>query len=429
MKWPFGSDQRRGGMPGLSAEGAEMRLREVKAAPMSPRVQYYGPEGQGHYTFGAIPVVPVQRETAMVTDGGPVWPDWDAAIALRHQRNLNVVDTRPAVPERLEPLAGAWGWGGFAAGHFGHFIAEHVNRVLPLISAFPGLPLLFTLPPGARSADVPAYFWQITRWLGLPPEQARFVTHPLRVETLHAVPMAEQWSGAPVEAAHLDRLDALPANLALAPGRDEVVYVARDGMGSRGEGNNAGEAYLCRLLEALNVRVMRPETLPLSEQLAIYKGARVLIFAEGSAMHGRQLLGRLDQHIVVLNRRRGQRIATNALRPRCTSLSYVETSNGSLSVLWPNGRPWIVRAKSVYDVDTLLGAFDMIGIDLGGRWDQRTYEGERDRDIRNWLAQRFAAKQPIDHAASAAAVAAEMRGLGLGHLVAEVPGLAAGGRA
>ena len=68
----------------------------------------------------------------------------------------------------------------------------------------------------------------------------------------------------------------------------------------------AGEPYLEDVLRRSWVRVLRPETVPLAEQLRNYRAATDIVFAEGSALHALQLLGRVDADVAVLGAASGE---------------------------------------------------------------------------------------------------------------------------
>jgi len=406
--------------PDAAAPDAVRRQAPVPAAP--GLFAYSNSTLPEMHVFRDIPVVPVSESANMVQRGGPAWPDWRGAGALRHNRSGQPVDRfPPALPDQQVPFEEPATWGGHCVGHFGHFIAEHGTRVLQSRAAHGDKAMLFTLEPGKTAEAAPRFFWQILAWYGVAPERVRFVTRPLRVAELWAAPMAEQWAHVPPAPGYLDLLEANAAARGLQPKPAETVYVSRAGMEATAEGHGAGEPYLEQALKTLGVTVIRPEAMPLAEQLAHYRGAKTLIFAEGSAMHGRQLLGRADQRVVVLNRRPGMRIALSALQPRVSELIYVEATRGTASVLWPGGKPWLVRAISLYDIDVLLGAFEALGLPLSTVWDGLAYEEARDRAIRNWIRIRLDPAQPIDHAASRKRVREDLAGLGLDHLIADLP--------
>lgn len=372
--------------------------------------------------FRDIPVVPVTENNAMALLGGPVWPNWRGAGPLRHNRSGLPVDRHPpALPDQQQPFEAPATWGGPAVSHFGHFIAEHSTRILQSRVSHGDKKMLFTLEPKYSPQKLPAFFWQILSWYQVNTDTVSFVTQPLKVRDLWAAPMAEQWAHVPPCETYLDLLEANAAEQGLSAQPHSIVYVARDAMQASGEGHNAGEPYLAQALQRLGVTVIRPEALTLRAQLEYYQGADILIFAEGSAMHGRQLLGRRDQTVVVLNRRPNMRIGMAALRPRVSTLAYSEVTRGTVSVLWPNGSPWIVRAISLYDVDVLLSTFDALGIPLSKIWDTAAYNAARDTAIRTWIKVRLDKRQPIDHRASITRVGQEFKALGLDHLLDELP--------
>ena len=374
------------------------------------------------HPFRDIPVVPVTKEAGMVLLGGPVWPDWAGSGALRHNRSGIPVDRKPAVPATgLSEFTSPATWGGHAVSHFGHFIVEHCTRILQARVEHGDKTMLFTLPPGLRAPQLPAFFWQILAWYGVASDRVRFVTAPLQVAELWAAPMAEQWAHVPPSDAYLTLLTENAAERGLEPQRHDIVYVARDRMEASAEGHNAGESYVTKLLERLGVTVIRPETLSLRAQLEYYKGAETLIFAEGSALHGLQLLGRQDKTVIVLNRRPNMRIGLSAIQPRVSTLAYAEVTRGTISVVWPNGNPWMVRALSMYDIDCLLSTFGQLGVPLSKFWDNTAYLAARDKAIRLWIQKRFHPREPIDHVASVRRVRQEFSDLGLQAFLSELP--------
>ncbi len=148
---------------------------------------------------------------------------------------------------------------------------------------------------------------------------------PVRVRQLYVATQAEQLPNVGPCDAYLDLLDGNWKSKQLRPIGARVVYVSRSSLTTKG--CHAGQAYLCSVLQQLGVSVIWPEAMPLKEQLQRYAGAEKLVFAEGSAIHGRQLLGRLDQDILVLNRRPRSRIGWASLMPRCRRLTYAEVSH------------------------------------------------------------------------------------------------------
>lgn len=347
-------------------------------------------------TFRDVPVLPNRglRFHGLLGDGGPVWPEGaaDRHPWLRHHRRGRPVDEPAALSPRdrarlrAEILSDPCLWGGFAQNHFGHFIADHMTRIVAARAERPGDAALFTLPPGARPADLPGWFWAVTGWHGLARDRVRLVTAPLLARELRVAPQAEQVHGGPPDPAYLALLEALPAARALVPRPIDLLYVTRAGLPAQGKGGHAGEAYLVSLLRRAGVAVLDPGAAPLSDQLALYAGARRLVFAEGSALHGRQMLGRRAQEIAILNRRPGTRTAEGAIAARCDRLAYVEAAAQVAVPARPDGRGMPAKAISFYDLPRLFDGFAALGVDLRPDWDAAAFAAARDADIRAWLS-------------------------------------------
>ena len=335
--------------------------------------------------FRDIEVVPgdAYRLRSVLLNGGPVWPRFRRQTVARFVWRGNYVD-EPLSPSGgpLEVVDHPCLWGGYAIPHFGHLVADHLTRVLEGRVQRPQDALLFLRRPG--SAEVPGYFWDLMDWYGVPRGQVKFVTHPLRVQELRCFAQAEPFGSWPPGDRYLDLLAQNAVRAGLVPEPAPVVYVGRIGMLAEGKGGAAGESYLVQRLRALGVRVLDPARAPLRAQLAAYAGAGVLVFAEGSAVHGRQLLGRLDQAVVVLNRRKGARIAQAALAARCRDLSHVEAAAQVIAMGTFAGKQASL-GLSLYDLDAVFAAFARHGVDLAAGWDMAAFRAAVLADAERWL--------------------------------------------
>ncbi len=119
-------------------------------------------------------------------------------------------------------------------------------------------------------------------------------------------------------------------------------------------------------------------------QMALYAGARLLIFAEGSAMHGRQLLGRVDQKILVLRRRPQSRMAWAQLEPRCRKLKYALIIKAFAMPLPPQGVPVHPYGIAFYNKDPLLNTLRRNGIDITPYWGEEAYRQAMKVDAHAW---------------------------------------------
>ena len=332
-----------------------------------------------------VPVVPVTRVHQHIATGGPIWPAFDRQTGLRHCRNGLPVDQEASLAGPSQDVAAPCVWGGFIDLHFGHFMAEHLPRLPFAVRERPDDAFLFTVAPGGDPGALPDWVWAVLDWVGLDRAQVRFVTIPLHVATLRAGVQAETLPQVAPDAAYLDLLDtrAMAMRLRLQPA--DLVYVTRAGLPLSGGGGTAGEGYLTGLLAQSGLAVLDPATASLPAQMAVYAGARHLVFAEGSALHGRQLLGRVPQRITVLRRRRGRSMARAMLTPRVTRLDYLEVSGASLVPQWKNGTARPDPALSLYDLPALFAAFARWGVDLAASWDADAYRAAAQADIAAWI--------------------------------------------
>lgn len=116
-------------------------------------------------------------------------------------------------------------------------------------------------------------------------------------------------------------------------------------------GEKSIEDALTRSCRAL---VMRPETKSLSSQVETYKAANSMICAEGSALHGIQLLGRGLGDVHIIDRRPGKRMAEHLRVPRCASVSYHDCIEGPVHGVYHRGRPQTVHSLAVLEFDKIM---------------------------------------------------------------------------
>lgn len=320
---------------------------------------------------------------------GVFWPQFDQQFTARHLRGSHCADRPPkdrggAVEIIEEPAV----WISPYDRHFGHFLAENASRILQSVAERPNDLFLFTAGAMLRDEDLKPHFWDILDWFGVPRDQVMIIRNKHLVRELRVAQQAESLGNAGLCEAYLDLLDDRVRKNNLPDQSIPVVYVARSKLKPR-FGLHSGEAYLVSCLERLGVTVLFPEKVSVRTQLEIYASAKTLIFAEGSAVHGRQLLGRIPQDVVILNRRKRQRMAMTHLRQRVSRLAYSETTAHQVTFLGPNQQPLQYAAHSVFDTRVLLDTFDALGVPLSSVWNKQDYETARDADVASWLEDIF----------------------------------------
>lgn len=337
--------------------------------------------------FRDIQVVPSTRRyhRGQLFDGGPVWPDFENTPLVRHRAHgkyvdINAVPVSDPAPLHLDSAI----WGGRCAFHFGHLVAEHVSRLAGALYRDPHAQVLFTVPPGKTASDVPGYFHAVTHWLGLAPERIHFVTRPLVVSRLQVSAQAEHLGTDSPPAWYLDLLDQLPRLNNLQPIENKALYVHRMNEPARGNGAHAGETALVAALERAGVAILDPAKESLERQMAYYAGANLLIFAEGSAIHGRQLLGRQDQKILVLRRRPLRDMAKAQLSARCRHLEYGPVIKAFAQPIERDGMPYGARGLAFYNTGVLQAFLGRHGVDVAKHWRPKEYRAAAVRDARAW---------------------------------------------
>lgn len=359
--------------------------------------------------------VRVGPQTAPFSPGAD-WPEFDRQTYARLLRRGRPVDQRPVFTDGLvDTVADPAAFVCFHHTHFGHLVAEAAPRLPQTLTECPGLPLVFSalrpLSPAQASGPLKA----VLGWWGVPPDRLRFVHRPTLFRRLSVAAQGEHLDGPPPNDAYLALIERLAAPHALPRPDGSTVYVGRSGLEWH-KGAHAGEAHLEACLTALGVRVIQPQTLTLADQLRIYAGASRLIVAEGSALHGRQLLGRIDQDVSVLVRRPGWALARNALLPRLRSLVHAQVASRSLHAQTPQGQPRGFTALWFYDVPALVQHFAWLGLDLGRVWDDAAYRAARDLQVLRWLKAQKWQVGPEQRAHPPAFFIDQLDALDLGHL-------------
>lgn len=341
-----------------------------------------------------VVVVPrINASTGTTQTCGPIWPDWENQISARYCRNGLPVDEKPELSGEIcvvdEPMV----WAGIAHPHFGHFISEHAPRILQSVHHSTSEKFLYGFHhksfPGLKAA--PPHFLFTTEWFGLDPSRIVFCTENMHVKTLMVAPQAEQLCRPSEENTlgrltdkYLDLLDQNTARHKLQIVSNEIVFVSRSLLPFP-KACSGGSSYLETVLRSLGVVIFHPERHSIRDQLAVYAGAKHLIFAEGSAVHGLQLLGRNNCSVSILTRRPGRKIAESNLKPRCRNLHYYGSARELLHFEGHFFSAKKLFPKPVFDLAGVFECFSNVGIDLSKSWDENAYRAALVDDLRDWI--------------------------------------------
>lgn len=335
--------------------------------------------------FQDVTVVPLGKLQRNVAWGGPIWPDFDQQLGPRHLRSGVPADHIPDAPDETEYMQGPAVWGGTLDRQFGHLIAENLSRLPQSLQSRPDDTYLFLIEKGVSPSTVPDWIWQILDWFGLPRSKVHIVTQALCVKDLYVAPQGEQLGKFQMQDIYLDVLDRIQVRNALPVTSSDVTYVSRLGYAAKGQGGHAGEGYLIQILAGLGVNVIDPARMTILDQLATYAGAKTLVYAEGSAQYGRNLLGRIGHDIHVLRRRKGRDTGKEHLVPRCNRVTFHPVVAGTLVARVSSGATYYNRNLALYDLDVLFALFAKLGYDLAPHWDHAAYNFAACTDIVGWL--------------------------------------------
>jgi hypothetical protein len=329
--------------------------------------------------------------------GGPVLSDSELDSRLRHTRKRRAIDHFDEAAMFPERLSGHYAYGGGIYHHFGHVMAEMIHRILPVQELEINPRWLFvTSERNPTSFDKLApWVDDLYRFLGVDFSRATIVNTNVAVDSLLVVQAGSDLGGGAHEA-YFDILDeTIASRIDRAVGdvsRPSKIYISR--AGSNMQGCFLGERYLESLLAEEGFTLVRPEEHRFAEQLDFYRKADVVIFPEGSACHGAELLGRRAMRRSVLLPRRGTYhlgLFEGILTPRSQQFSAFPFNQylGTASVR-ANGTPEEERGVTLFDFETLVQEFRNRGLAHLRTASRNDYLDVAEADLSRYLQQKAA---------------------------------------
>lgn len=221
----------------------------------------------------------------------PEFLEYDALTAHRVPKRVNAAIVEPARVAQAEAIDGTCVYLGPLAAHFGHFLLESLPRAWYLKEADPATLLLFH----ARAERVPLapFFVAILEALDIDPSRIRLASRDKVVSRL-VLPASQLWQGikaSPGMCVIFDHIrERMKKRRTQAGPTPRKVYFTRRSLGAvkapeRPRAVIANEEEAEILFRDLGYEIMRPETLPFEEQVAIVANATHVAGASGSALH------------------------------------------------------------------------------------------------------------------------------------------------
>lgn len=317
--------------------------------------------------------------------GGPRWPDFDNQLEARtcRGRQPHPVDSAPESCAAADSKIDHAIWCGPLVHHFGHQIADFGMRIAASAHLDSRSPLLFSnRVRDNKPAEVASFFLQILSHLKVDPSRILFVNAPIHVSELGYFAQAERLHGVAPSSRHLDLLDQITGSY--AEEKDiSAVYVSR----SRYiVGGIAGEAYLDQVFRDMGIVVVHPELLPLELQMNIYKRSKKIIFSEGSALHGLQLLGRIKSDIFIVSRRPRSKMCATPIKARAHSLNYFDAVRHNIYGLGKTGAIQASKGCASLDPVQLHDQISQFFPTFSNFWDEEQFIKAKRADIAKWFS-------------------------------------------
>lgn len=325
---------------------------------------------------------------------GGLVPDGTFPDALRQTRDRRAVDAFNTKENYSFRADGTYLYGGLIYGHFGHIMSEMIHRILTTRACFRERTWLFVgleqSQPLRGFHYLPSSFRSALDFLDVARESVLCVHTDTTVEYLNVAEQGSDFAGGP-KPGYLALLRAYsePRLNHLYPHGSAFrrVYVSRSHFSRKG--GFLGERYLERMLESEGFVIFHPEEHPLAWQMEVYRRAETLIFPEGSACHGVELLGNdsLKKCVFLEKRKSHQKVFHNILKPRSETFIGIDGFHeiGSAIMHPKTGKPEQHAGVWMYDPNLLIEQFRKDGIAKLDNFTSAAYHEESLNDLEEYL--------------------------------------------
>jgi len=321
-----------------------------------------------------------------------------------------VFDPGEAFDAKLE---GSYVYSGPTYSHFGHVMSEMVHRIIPSKRIFAAgqretapMQWLFITARGEAAGyeSLRPFFKEILNFCEIKADSVTLVNRNTVVERLSICEQGSDFGGGP-KPGYLDdvrefsepRLNKLhgPAE------KNAKVYVSRSRLEPRGA-MFLGESYIESLLAEEGFTIFYPEEHSFTAQMNVYRKAAVLVFPEGSAIHGTELLGTdmLGQAYMLPRRERHFSIFRKVLEGRAREVHIMDAAPEIGTAIIARGTkstPNDWAAVSCFDLEALVTFFRTHGLAKLPTLDRQKYFETAESDLRRYIDLHVELKTPFLH--------------------------------
>jgi tetratricopeptide (TPR) repeat protein len=348
-----------------------------------------------HRTFSNVGVEALKQPLLPIVLGGPVLLD-PAFAQFRHKRGDRVCDRYEERASFDKYLKGEWAYFGPKYPHFGHIMAETIHRILPSKIFFPDIHNCLVVTAvnddsGAGYDGLAICYREVLEFCEIDPHAILVLNENTVVEHLSICEQGSSLEGRPtpwylevLRDFSTRRLDQIHRSRS----HPAKVYVSKSKI--LHGGTILGERYIEGLLGAEGFFVFHPEEAPLSLQMDVYRKAKELVFSEGSAFHGTELLGEkmLNRTFLLVRRKDGRGIFANILQPRSKQFEmFLDTFFlGTIVVDGETRVPHTEFAVSLLDIDRFVTFFRHHQLARLDDIDIRQYFDAAEKDLKAYFS-------------------------------------------
>jgi tetratricopeptide (TPR) repeat protein len=347
-----------------------------------------------HRVFENVRVEAYKHPLGVSFLGGPVLRNPDFA-RFRHKRSDLACDTFDEGASFNRYVEGEWAYIGPKYSHFGHIMAEMIHRILPSKLFFPEVKkhlivTTFDDESGPEFDTLCATYREALEFLEIDPESVLIINENSVVERLSICEQGSNLGGAQTSW-YMDALrDFSTRRLNELHGSETIhpkVYVSKARMPHGGR--ILGASYIEELLSEEGFHIFYPEEAPLSVQMDTYRKAEVLVFEEGSACHGTELLGKemLNRTFLIVRRMEGHDGFADILKPRSKEFkSFLDTFFlGTIVVNKIKKFPHSEFGVSLLDLDRFVAFFRERGLAQLKDINARRYYETAEKDLKGYF--------------------------------------------
>lgn len=327
------------------------------------------------------------RGSVLEFNGGVVFDQGEPGQKnmLRQTRYWEPCDSFQAEKSDSFRLPGSYIYGGPIYNHFGHFMSEMVHRIVRGRNIWSGCKFLFVTAKGAPSSKdyLPSYIKEILNFAGIADNEYDIISEDCTVEHLLVVEAGSDFGGGP-KAGYLDELAAWGAGR-ISADKDAAkrLFVSRARI--KQGGFFLGETYIEQWLASAGFLAFHPEKFSFRDQLQAYLSAENIIFSEGSACHGAELLGAdsIGRCLVLTRRASHQEIFSRVLQPRSKEFQshIVGRDLGTALVRTESNTPLPEFSVSLIDPVVIRQSLEEFGCPITERFDIEAYEHAAQGDL------------------------------------------------